>query len=815
MKRKKRLMRAGVLTAVFVFAVIIFSYITNRGNGNMTADMGTATRPQITFSYNGYALNPLPAYTKKMDIPAVRDTITPATNGRIQLNLNAYDNTVNSLSYSVYTLDGEEKILEDRVESPKREVALAMDGEGILSEERVLEIVLTLDNEKEFYLYTRVKETVGTEIVECLDYVLRLHENILEKENSAEITAAIEPNEQGDNTTFGHVTIHSDYSHVTWGGLEPDVVGKESWNIKELNETYTSVQLSYRVTCKGEENESDIYNVKEFFRVRRSKGRGYLLDYDRRAEQVLDPSRQILGEKGITLGITDEDVSYMVNKDATIVSYVQANELWNYNHSTDEVSLVFSFAAAENTDMRNLFGQHEIRLLEMDGDGNTVFAVIGYMNRGEHEGEVGIAVYNYNIAQNSVEEKAFVDSRQSYERTVEEMGELLHYNVDKEELYMLVDGTLYKIYVSTGYKDKLVTGLSDAQYVVSGDGRMAAYQEGSRTSAGYDVAVLDLQTGKERKIICGPGESLIPLGFVGADFVYGISKTEDIGNTVSGQEVVPIYRIDIEDENGETVKTYEQSGIYILGAKLQDNMITLERAMKTGTSYTPVPEDYITNNEEEKKSNIYPEKYATELKESQMRLVYEEGIADRHPKLLKPKQVLHERPVLLTLEREETGKNKSYVYGYGELQGVYGNVGTAIQEAEKYGGVVVSKWQTYIWGREDLEAQYYIEGKEEEVQTIRAQIQTGRTPMDIMQESSGGKGIDLTGCASEQLLCMVAQNAPVLAMSGPGTGLIIVGYTTWGVICRDIVSGEEMAISYGEVDAMTEGSGYTYVSYVT
>ena len=33
------------------------------------------------------------------------------------------------------------------------------------------------------------------------------------------------------------------------------------------------------------------------------------------------------------------------------------------------------------------------------------FAVYGYMNRGEHEGQVGVAVYYYNVEQSSVEEK--------------------------------------------------------------------------------------------------------------------------------------------------------------------------------------------------------------------------------------------------------------------------------------------------------------------------------------------------------------------------------------------------------------------------
>ena len=41
----------------------------------------------------------------------------------------------------------------------------------------------------------------------------------------------------------------------------------------------------------------------------------------------------------------------------------------------------------------NLYDQHAIKIISMDKDGNTTFAVYGYMNRGEHEGEVGAAIY--------------------------------------------------------------------------------------------------------------------------------------------------------------------------------------------------------------------------------------------------------------------------------------------------------------------------------------------------------------------------------------------------------------------------------------
>ena len=60
---KKRLKNAGILTAVFIVAVIIFSYVTNKGNDNMTADMGAATFPQISFSYGEYKINTLHDHT--------------------------------------------------------------------------------------------------------------------------------------------------------------------------------------------------------------------------------------------------------------------------------------------------------------------------------------------------------------------------------------------------------------------------------------------------------------------------------------------------------------------------------------------------------------------------------------------------------------------------------------------------------------------------------------------------------------------------------------------------------------------------------
>lgn len=799
------------MAAVFILAVFVFGYVTNKDNNDMTADMGSAQRPQITFSYNGYAVNLLPVYVKEMDITGVRDTITPVAAGRLDMDIKAYENIVNSLTYSVYTLDGSELLFEDTVKEPGETVSIELGKGGLLEEERVLKIVLQLEEEKEAYLYTRIADAEDKNVLECLDYIHSFHENALSKAEDVGIGAALEPNEESDNTTMQHVTIHSDFDHVTWGELEPEVEGGERWSIKEMNSTCMSVQLTYRVRCKGEENEEDVYNVKEFFRVRHVSegGKDYLLDYDRTMEQVFDASHNIVNENGIILGITGSDVPYMVNRDNTIVSFIQADELWSYNKDTNEVSLLFSFADAENTDTRNLFPQHEVKLLEMDEEGNTVFAVYGYMNRGEHEGETGVAVYNYNIEQNSVEEKVFISGNRSYERVIYELGEFAYFSIKQNLLYLMSDGVFYEIDVDRGRKKELAKGLSEKQYVISRDGHIAAYYTEEDESEGA-VVVKDLAEGTERKVECGEGESIIPLGFIKDDFVYGAAREADIGQTVSGQKVTPMYRIEIEDMKGSSIKTYEQKGIYILDASFEENMATLSRARRKGNVYTSDAEEYITNNEEQDESTVYAESYVTELKETQMRLVYEEGLEGKEPKLLKPKQTLGGAAKTVSFDKQNI-EEKCYVYALGRLQGIYESAGEAVREADDHNGTVISAWQTYIWERGNRDLEYVIPYKDGQIADVRSMLTGGVNPVQIMDELSDGKSLDLTGCSVEQLLYIINQGFPVIAMTSTTNSVVLVGYSDSLVVYEDASGGGRHSVSYEQMESMTEKSGNTYV----
>lgn len=263
---KKKLSDAGILILVFIAAVIGFSFYTNKGNANMTADMGAATYPQISFSYNGYTLNTLNGYARAMDVPVMRDVVTPVLEQQVTGVIQSYDNRISSVEYIVYSLDGQQKLKNGILNLLGDDFTLKFDDIG-LTEERVLELILYTEKEEEIYFYTRIADATNAGILECLDYVRAFHENAMGKVEGTGVGLALEPSERADNTSFQHVTIQSDYDHVSWGELEPMVEKGERWNIKEIQNNSVSVQLEYRVRCKGEENESDVYLTQEFFRV--------------------------------------------------------------------------------------------------------------------------------------------------------------------------------------------------------------------------------------------------------------------------------------------------------------------------------------------------------------------------------------------------------------------------------------------------------------------------------------------------------------------------------------------------------------------
>lgn len=829
------MVRVGVLTAVFIVAVVVFSYLTNQGNTNMSADMGAPELPRISFITGDYEVNSLPGYEEDMEIPSMRDTVTPVSGGKVKLQITNAKDEIQKLTWQVFTLDGEECLQQETIEHVEEQMEIKIPGSNVFLKERVLKITLHF-KERDVYYYTRIKSDNECNYKACMDYVTSFHGNTFTKENLEALQNAIETNAAMGGAGFQNVNIYSSVERVTWGDLNPRIIGDVEYEVKECNETYTSVMLTYRVTCPELEDDEDaIYSIKEFYRVRFWNDKVFLLDYEREMNQVFDGNKKALDGDGILLGIAPADVEYVTNASGTIVSFVQNRELWNYNKEADALSLVFSFADAEGMDDRNLYDQHEIHIIDVEENGNTAFSVIGYMNRGRYEGQVGVAVYYYDSEKNSVEEKAFVPTRQGYQIMKEDLGKFVYYSNTTKILYVMVDGTLYAIDLVEDTRDVLVRGLEEGQYAVSGDGSMIAYQStGGKLHESQKIEVRNLKNGKRFEVLSSGNEYIQPIGFIKQDMVYGYLKKEQVTTTLAGETIYLMHKMEIVNETGNVVKTYEAENIFVTGYYIEENMLTLERMELREGSYVSIANDHITNNEEVKVSNIYLDSYNSGEKGLQMRLVYGDGISDDEAKVLSPKQVLKENLMTLNFD-QDTMTEHYYVYAFGKMQGSYEKEHQAVAQAAKLEGVAVTYRQEYLWEKGNwpnvyevndmvpfqvkegqstlaacLERMLLVEGAEADVQK---ELEAGLTPKEVLTKYSGGEGLNLTGCTVEQILYTISRETPVTALLEDGRAVLIIGYNKNNIAYLDPATGERKSVSKSQMESMMNASGNVIIAY--
>lgn len=808
MEMRKRVRHGLLLFVIFLVAILVFEYFTNRKNENLTADMGAPTFPQISFPYRGYNLNPLSGYASKRTLSLIEGEETPVDDGQLELQLLDYGEKVENLKYRIYSLDGKSVLQKGRWKLSKGKGLLRLTQEA-RNQNTWLELRLDTKETEGIYYYTKLIPSEGKRVLENLDYIQYFHEKAMEKAEGAGIGKVIEPSEEGDNTTLSHVTIHSDYDHVTWGKLKPEVEQGERWRIQEISGKQMAVLLEYRVRSMQETQDMKRYQVKEFIQVNYDEmnGKQYLLDYERNMESLLEPRTQPISKEGIELGIQSGELEYGVNEDGSILSFVSAGELWNYNKSKDELSLIFSFSTAEGKDWRNLSSNHEISILDVDKKGNTVFTVSGYMNRGNHEGETGLALYSYRIEKNSVEEQAFLKTKASGEQVKHKFSKPIYYNKEKKKLYVLVEDRLHEIRIRTGEHQVLAEGLSKGNVGSSLDGSQMVIKtpENKENQATW----LDFVSDKKRNIEIEEGH-LIPLGFMKSDFVYGVAKEEEKGKKISGEEILPMTQLVIQDKEGKKKKVYEMEGIYIEDAILFEDMISLKRLSKKDGRYFPHTEDYITDNSKEKESNIHLESYQDEKKERVYRFRFEDGILNAQPKFLNPKQVLYENPVVT--EISISSRNQFFVYGRGRLLGIERELGPAISMASRGKGRVLNGKQEVLWDFYEGASTGRIE-EGELFSDLQSSLKEGSLPIEALQEAGVSIYYDLRGCSGKDLPSFLARHRGVIGIKDGKHGWILTGYGGGTLTYKIGNTMEERKVSVETFDVEMQPMDSVYIGF--
>lgn len=841
---KKGVIKAAVLIVVFCAAVVIFGAIANQKNVDLTTEIEEPALPVIYLYDQEQKVNQLFGYTTEMDARYMRDDITPLNENLIlPIEVETYSAKISEISYEVRSMDTERLVEDTDVAEYKQEgsvITADLSIQNLLddNQEYLLIITLTSDDRKVNY-YSRIVRNTDSYVKENVDFALDFHDQTLNyDESSSTLATYLEPDSTADNSSLNQVSINSSLSQVTWGGFNGEQLGETNVSIKEINASYNVILLDYCMTATEESGEMTYYNVEEYYRVRYTDDRTYLLNFERNMSQVFRGENETFQENGIQLGIRDTAVEYEYNESGSIVSFVQEGDLWSYSQNEDKLTRVFSFRGLEGMDERENRNEHDIHIIQVNEVGSIDFVVLGYMNRGNHEGEVGTCIYHYDSVTNTIEEELFIPSDQSYQVMKESFGELMYEN-DDNIFYLMQEGDIYKIDLDTKKEELLMEGLSEGSYCISDSNQYVAWTDGTEEAQYSKIVVYNLQTQESYELKAEAGTYVKPLGFMDTDFIYGIANQQDVSTDNAGNQIFPMYSLKIIDTVGsrhEELKNYQKDGYYVAGITISGNSIALNRVQYNGTAYVQADPDTIKNNVEgEEEISQQVTTSSDEVRQTLVQLQMKDEITDKSPKFLTTNEVVAADDVNLSMERKNE-QAKYYTYAKGKLMLATTSLEEAIASANNTMGVVVDDSQAYVWkrakktiqtaltvaisteetsGQSVAQALSSLLGMEELSMGTSSLLAEGQTPFDILNDTmKESQVLDLTGCTVEEVLYYVNLGNPVFAMTGADTAVLIVGYDSANVTLFDGVTGETDRLPLADADLVFSSAGNSFIAYL-
>ena len=599
---QKGAIKAVVLTVIFFVAVGVFSMMTNHVNEDLTTEMKNATLPVITLESSEQEVNELYGYRTKMNAASMRDTITPIGKDRkLPVTIQTYETSVDAISYEIRSLDGERLIANADVNSydeKKGTIKAELEIQNLLQEGEEYLLLINLESGNDvIYYYTRIVEMPNAHVDESLKFVKEFHNTTFNSETSGTLSTYMEKT-TGDNTTLQFVSLNSSLKQLAWADFNGEQLTTPVPSIKEITDTYNVIVLDYVVTSIGEGGESEYYNVEEYYRVRYTSSRMYLLNFERRMNQIFRGENASFFDNYIELGIRSGNVEYQANETGTTVAFVQEGELWSYNETENTLAKVFSFRGYEGIDNRENYGEHDIKIVSIDEAGSLDYIVYGYMNRGNHEGEVGAAVYYYRAERNVATEEIFVPADISYEMLKKQLDRLSYVNKQRE-MYLYLNENLCKVDIETGTTTVVRESIPEDCFVVSESQESIAWMDADNASSAMNITVMNLESGETQRFAADDGQKIRALGFINEDFVYGMANDSDILKDISGNEVFAMHTVRIVSIDGNVKKEYHQDGYYVTGVSISDGLQELDRVVRQENGYADAPEDHIMNGEQQ------------------------------------------------------------------------------------------------------------------------------------------------------------------------------------------------------------------------
>ena len=792
--------KALVLALVFLLALIVGVTQAPVGRGDIEegSAAAAASLPVLCFELGNRRINPLEGYSQPME-EGVWDRAVYPFGADLELTLHFLDGS-EMPEELYYELRGEpDDLLIERGSSTafvgsRDDLSLTMELADLLEPERDYRLNFELRfRDHVAYYYTRAAKANGESRDWFVEYAFKFHEAMFDKDAAEDYAAKLEPDSNAKKEDLAYVNIHSNMDQVTYGDAELEQTSDSWLTIEELEGNYGYLHFDYLAQAEIGAASPARFRLREAMTLQRSGKQMYLLRYERHMEQLWEIEESAMKSGGLLLGVQEESNLQLVSsKNGRIQAFVVAGELYSYDSDEQKLCRIFSFRSGGEDPLRSFRNDYRIRLTGLADNGDLEFLVYGYMNGGRREGCCGLCYYRYDAEKNSLSEKMFLPSRKGFSLLQAET-ETLFCRGEEQFLYFSFDGQVFVIDLSSGETAVLVTRQEMPSLVVNEAGNVFAWQSGSDQIGTRSVRVMNLAEGTSLSTEVNEDEFIRTLGFIREDLIVGVGRKASPCFSNGQEELIPLSRLRILDENMEILTDYGYKDIYISGVEQDAEKVGILRYGLKDGKYCYLDDDMLLRGDVVPSAEASPfttythstlqRMYCVPVKEMGSFLRLDVVICDL---------ILAGEEQTLPDDGDSRAKDLYMAYGKGALSGVFTDLGSAIAAAQTDYGYVLDQQGRLLWAwcsRSDK--------KELSVSLARP---------------AEGQGLSLTGAPFRSLVYFLEAGRPILWYSPESGSRWIVGYTLEEAKLYDPATEETSWIPQTElVGLMERNNNYVWI----
>ena len=686
-----------LLVALAVFGITrgkVFDKSSDTKNNHTTNEHELL--PEVDAYYGSEKIASILGYKTEVGSNYIRDNIVPVESSRvIPVKIINNGRTIVGMKYEVRSTE-DSRLIDNgeakQTENTEKTTLYEINASAILQSGQEYQLVLTLEtnNNENIYYYTRVMVMNDSFVDGQIAFAKQFSSSTLGQDTELNIATYLEPDEDLKNDDLGYTTLSSSYKMLQWSEMKPELQGKvnvsaKEFCIKDSGEagTYT---LEYQVKASNAEGVEETYNVSETIVVWTFSGQNYVLNYNREINQVWEANDNNVGKAFIDLGIQNQKtIDVAESENGQYIGFEINGDVYTMDLTSNGMKKLFALDVKSVSENR----MTKAKMIQTDDKGNANFLVYGYSRCNEHLGENGISVFNYDKESNESKELLFIPFSQPAEMIDKQIHKLCY--VNDGTIYFMLDNSLYYVNIGTKESGKIVENMPDGSYAINQSKTAIAYNTDLTTMNSDSITVIDLTTGKEKKLTGENGEKLSACGYTGNNLIYGITKPENVSDSMR------IDTLKIIDKDYNEITSYSSDNTVITGVEITDTIINMKREKKGKA----ISDDQLIDNTEKLETKTKSSYFADTLKLKELAISFVNQLSGKNELKVEEASIKYKKSTEVNTIIKPAAQDQYFVYAGGNLFGIYYNQNEAETVAKTNKGLVTDYNGQKIWTFEE------------------------------------------------------------------------------------------------------------------